>query len=739
MKFYAHTHPNDPDGSLGRWQLLPCHLLAVARLARDAALAARPDDADFADAANLAGLLHDLGKYRPEFQAMLRRLRPRGEQTRHKHVGAAYAIKLKRSDIAFAIAGHHGGMPDRAELREDAGKPEIRELTTKLTASPQVRADLGDLPGGVQPPRLGNTSSFDIHTRLLFSCLVDADWRDTADHQRQASGLPQEPPPPALNAAARLDATLGYIAERSQRCRDETLRRSRDAVLKAALDAAESPPGLFTLTVPTGGGKTLASLAFALSHAEIHGLRRVIYVAPYLSIIEQNAREIRRALGETDESAFVLEHHSLAEPMGGSEDEPRDERSRLAENWDAPVVITTSVQFFESLFSNQPGACRKLHNIARSVVILDECQTVPPGLIAPTCAMLESFSKLVGCSVVLSTATQPAWSKSERMREGLTGVREIVPADVGLFERLRRVRVHWPARDARKLTWEEVADELAQQPRGLCVVNTKSAAIEVFRAVRRSRADALHLSTNMCPAHRLAVIDTVRTRLERGEPCLLVSTQLIEAGVDLDFPLVLREMAPLDSIIQAAGRCNREGLLNGSDGEPGGKVVVFRNASGKRLPDHWHTAGTAVLEQNFLAAGHEPDIGNPEDIRTYFERMYCAGSLDERGIEDARRNQNFAEVRDKYKLIDDATTPVLVETWSRAQETVKELLEQALQHGGRRELRRLAPYQVNLRTWELAGLEGNIVTVTSTLRRWTGHYDDDLGITTATDVSLQPV
>lgn len=739
MTFYAHTHPSDPDGSLGRWQLLSHHLKAVARIARDAARAARPSDADLADSAHLAGLLHDLGKYRREFQDMLRGVRPRGEQTRHKHVGAALAVELQRADIAFAIHGHHGGIPDRANLQEDAKKPEIRELTTQLVASLHVRADLGDLSGRVQPLEPGDRSSFDIRTRLLFSCLVDADWRDTADHQRQASGLPQEPPPPTLDAAARLDATLRYIAERSQNCRSETLRCTRDTVLKAAMEAAASPPGLFTLTVPTGGGKTLASLAFALRHAALHELRRIIYVAPYLSIIEQNAREIRRALRETDDSPFVLEHHSLAEPVGGSADDPSDESSRLAENWDAPVVITTSVQFFESLFSNQPGACRKLHNIARSVVILDECQTVPPGLIAPTCAMLEGFSKLACCSVVLSTATQPAWSRSERLREGLTDVREIVPADQGLFDRLRRVRVHWPTRDARKLTWEEVAGELARQRRALCVVNTKSAAIEVFRALRRRRADALHLSTNMCPAHRLAVIDTVRTRLERGEPCLLVSTQLIEAGVDLDFPLVMREMAPLDSIIQAAGRCNREGLLNGPDGAPGGQLVVFRSASGARLPNHWYTAGTDVLEQNFLAAGREPDIGNRHDICSYFGRMYRAGSLDERAIEDARRNLKFAEVREKYKLIDDATTPVLVMTWLMAREKVAELLEQAKRNGRQCDFRRLAPYQVNLRPWERARVAGNIASATPTLDLWTGIYDNDVGIKSATDGSLPPV
>ncbi len=379
MQFFAHT-ANDRAGNrldVSKWQPLAEHLVAVAESARAFAKEARPDDEILAADAFAAGLLHDVGKYRPEFQLLLQGQHRKNERTRHKQFGAIRANNSGRPDIAFAIAGHHGGIPDRDELKLLVKDPETQNSLEHLGDAPEQ-----DCPQlfrlALATVSSNDALTLEFRTRLLFSCLVDADWQDTDAFHRRTVGLPLDPSPVALDPVIRLAGVKTYIAGRQGQCRDRKIAVIRHTVMQAALAAAEFPPGLFSMTVPTGGGKTLSALAFALAHAARHGLRRIIYVAPYLSIIEQNAREIRRAIGADDSNDIVFEHHSLAEPAGGaSADEAEtNDFARRAENWSQPFVVTTSVQFFESLFSNRPGQVRKLHNIARSVVILDECQTV---------------------------------------------------------------------------------------------------------------------------------------------------------------------------------------------------------------------------------------------------------------------------------------------------------------------------------------------------------------------------
>jgi CRISPR-associated endonuclease/helicase Cas3 len=739
--FYAHS-PADktrqpPDG----WQLLVDHLRAVALLAEQMAREARPSSLEdkedqqrekevFHAGAFWAGLLHDLGKYRPEFQQMIRGRRPKSELTRHKQAGAAAGYdRGHRLDIAFAIAGHHGGLPDLSELQELLKGPSGRDVANRVWEV--AGAECPELTQMIPAWQAGqDVLRFDLLVRLLFSCLVDADWKDTTAFHRRGKDLPPEPTAPALEPAAGLQSVLDYIGSKALICPDAHIASIRREVLEAALRAANQSPGLFAMTVPTGGGKTLSALAFALAHAQRHGLRRIIYVAPYLTIIEQNAREIRRALQAEDNSDVVFEHHSLAEPPGGDSNEPEaEEIARRAENWDAPVIVTTSVQFFESLFSNRPGQCRKLHNIARSVVILDECQTLPPDLIVPTCSMLSHLADIADCTLVLCTATQPAWTKRDDLPEGLSGVREIVPTELRLYERLRRVHVHWPARDEAPLGWAEVVARMAERSAALCIVNTKRAARELFEELRQFACDdALHLSTAMCPAHRLEVLDEVRRRLAQRSPCWLVTTQLIEAGVDVDFPLVLREMAPLEAIIQAAGRCNREGLLNGADGTPGGQAIVFRSREGKLPSDRWYKAGRATVEQDFLAAGREPDIGRPEMMQEYFRRLYRTGELDQHQIQDDRRNKRFVAVAGKYRLIDEDTVPVVVATWDSHRDEIERLLEQLRRQPSKQGFRRLGSFQVNLRRDELMR-SSEVVADRSGVSVWWGPYDPCLGLT----------
>jgi CRISPR-associated endonuclease/helicase Cas3 len=388
--YYAHSFEGEGPG--GKWQLLKEHLQNVAELAAGFAKAARPGDAEFIEAERATGLLHDLGKYRPEFQEMIRNRRQKGESTRHKQFGAAHARCAKRWDVAFSIMGHHGGLPDAQTLKnESLGIAEHLPSILSVAAN-----DYPAITHTLAP--IGPTPN-DLPVRLLFSCLVDADWIDTGNHAARMRGQPTWSPPEPLDYSALISNVKRFIKGCAGSCRDMHVASIRAEVLNAAEKASAMAPGLFSMTVPTGGGKTLSSLMFALRHAQAHGLDRIIYVAPYLTIIEQNARVFREALGEGSEK-FILEHHSLSEPKSRAtqfgkkelqDDLDEEAAERLAENWDSRVILTTAVQFFESLFAREPGRCRKLHNIARSVVIIDECQSLPKELLDPTCQMLSQL------------------------------------------------------------------------------------------------------------------------------------------------------------------------------------------------------------------------------------------------------------------------------------------------------------------------------------------------------------
>lgn len=612
----------------------------MARLAKQ--LAELTGVPDLPAAAEAAGWLHDVGKYRKEFQDFIRGDPPRGSK-QHKEAGAAWAAKDGDQAIAFAVLGHHHGIPDKDDaitaVRGSDG------LDVARNVADEAALDCAPLRALAIRQRGDATPSTELFTRLLLSCLVDADWTDTTEHDRDTRQWPVFSRAPDLRPAERLAAVLAFIEQRAADCRHRNgdLVAVRQQILDECLGAAACPPGLFSLTVPTGGGKTLSSVAFALKHAAQHQLRRIIYVAPYTSILDQNAAVLRQALGIASEDLTVFEHQSLAEPQGPqlADEMQTSAAARLAENWDSPVILTTNVQFFESLFSNKPSRCRKLHNIARSVIILDECQAIPPDLVKATCQMLKQVVADLGSTVVLCTATQPGFSHEclcdERLDHRLMPT-EIIPKTLDLFASLKRVRLEWPARDER-LSWKDTAGRILATPAALCVVNTKRAAKELFTELVRETGHVFHLSTAMCPAHRLEVLSAVKRRLASKKPVFLVSTQLIEAGVDIDFPVVFREMAPLESIIQAAGRCNREGMLK--DG--GGQVQVFRSEEGG-TPGGWYDPGREVLETEFLAAGREPRIDAAADLAQYFHHLYWKRALDPKNIVGMRAGFKFASV-----------------------------------------------------------------------------------------------
>lgn len=669
----AHISPSGSSGLHGHD--LRAHLLAVAAAAQASA-------ASFGAGqwARLAGLWHDLGKYRPGFQAYLRACAdahiearvPSSDKT-HSAAGALQAIESLKACfgphgevaarvLAYLIAGHHAGLADwhgglKGRLQAAAARTEHDEARAhapaELLAPPETLPDLRAVPGGLQTP-----GAFALWVRMLFSCLVDADFLDTEafmDGERAA----------ARGAFPDLATMRGaYDAHMARFTADTPVRRLRADILRQCRAKAALPPGLFSLTVPTGGGKTLASLGFALDHALTHGKRRIIYAIPYTSIIEQTAdvfREVFAPLGQ----ACVIEHHSQAESS------PTDETpaSRLAcENWDAPLVVTTNVQLFESLFAARTSRCRKLHNLVGSVLILDEAQQLPPAFLQPILDVLRLLASDYGVTVLLCTATQPALSStrcfdpSQQLR-GLDGVRELIDEPAELYRALKRVEVRLPVDLHQPRFWPELAAELASHDAVLAIVPTRKAARTLYRQMP---PDTVHLSALMCGAHRAAVIAGIKQRLAARRagtdmrPLRVVSTSLVEAGVDLDFPVVYRALAGLDSIAQAAGRCNREGLLDGP-----GQVRVFVPPD----PPPRGSLRQAVDACRSVWHGWSGDPLALELFEPYFRQFYAATDLDAEDITGLLKPEfgrddplavNFRTAADRFRLIEDTQASVVV-------------------------------------------------------------------------------
>ena len=665
-KHYAHTKGNDPDP--GHWEGLEEHLLAVAERAGEFAEAFQSREWGY-----LAGLWHDLGKYSEKFQAYLSsnsgleaHLETRAGKVDHSTAGAQHAagrFGALGHLLAYCIAGHHGGMPDGVD-REGSTKGLQDHLKKRVESFDDAPSELLEQTPPTLPSLEVDADSrrrafqASVFCRMIFSALVDADSLATEKFVRPelAAARPQiHPEPPELLRA--LDRFLDHKHATSP---DTAVNCKRRAVLEACRSAAEVRPGLFSLTVPTGGGKTLSSLAFALTHAVRYGHRRVIYAIPFTSIIEQNADVFRRALGGAGARA-VLEHHSNLEPA-------REEHwARLAtENWDAPVIVTTNVQLFESLFDNRPSRCRKLHRIADSVVVLDEAQTLPVELLTSSLAILEELCRNYGCTVVLCTATQPAVVRRDDFPIGLPNVREITPDVMGLFADLKRTDVELVG----LLSDDQLAERILEHEQALCVVNTRRHAAAVCELVAPGGAgDCLHLSAQMCAEHRSDVLQLILRKLRRGDTCRVVSTQVVEAGVDVDFPVVFRAMAGLDSIAQAAGRCNREGHLRQ------GRVVVFETDAGS--PHHVRQAAQDTRE----VSGPDQDLLGPGTIQEFFRLHYWKrqDQWDRHGVMECFSmashglHAQFREAAHRYRIIRDEQVPVIVAYGRRGRELVEEL------------------------------------------------------------------
>lgn len=669
-KYIAHAKQRI-DGSWDDPHFLEDHLRSVSELAASRAL--RFGSSDWAA---LAGLWHDLGKYREPFQKYIRdqtgfeRENAHVEQgagrVTHSTAGASHAISklgpVYGHIIAYLIAGHHAGLPDWFGGR---GSLSFRLKDSEVEYMESLAEDISEdiLEGKTLPevPDVAKDSNaISLWMRLLFSCLVDADFLDTEQYMA-----------PEKAGKRATDLELGALTEvffrRMKDFREAAeptfLNQIRGSILDSCLSAAELEPGVFSLTVPTGGGKTLSSLAFALRHAEKHGKDRIVYAIPFTSIIEQTAKVFRDIVGED----AVLEHHSNLDIALSNE----TNRSRLAsENWDAPLIVTTNVQLFESIFASRTSRCRKLHNLVNTVIVLDEAQQLPRDFHNPITQVMRQMSKYFGVTWLLCTATKPELGEQKDafnriQHQGLDNIREIVSDPSELAMALKRVEVRMPAADAEPMSWEELASVIAEEPCVLAILNTRNNARDVFSRLPDD-GNNLHLSANMCPEHRSVIIGQIRERLNarlNGDrrPLRVISTQLIEAGVDVDFPVVYRAMAGLDSIAQSAGRCNREGRLDGS-----GRVEVF-------FPEQ--SAPPGFLRQGeqttlaLLRAGLLSDPLSPECIQRYFSELNRKGDRDKHGIcellkaeqtNDQAIDISFREAAKKFQLIDDNGIGVVV-------------------------------------------------------------------------------
>lgn len=729
-QYLAHVRQND-DGSFEIHDLEE-HLREVAKGSESFAETFGGSAWGF-----LAGLWHDLGKYSPAFQGFIASksgFDPEAHieggvgRVNHSTAGALHAVEKlgdKGRLLAYLIAGHHAGLPDwysdqHALASLSHRLSEHHHLQTTLNAD--ISSTILHLTTNPKTKPLGGEAGLALWLRMLFSCLVDADFLDTEAFMESEKAEKRGVFPPL---AQLLDQLNDHMEKVTAEATATLVNHVRAEVLKQCRKRAEDTPGNFSLTVPTGGGKTLSSLTFALNHAIHHHKKRIIYVIPYTSIIEQTAGIFRDIFGEN-----IVEHHSNLDP------EKETAKSRLAtENWDAPLIVTTNVQFFESLFAARTSSCRKLHNIVNSVVVLDEAQLLPPEFLQPILDCMNLLVQHYGVTFVLATATQPALNSREGFGwtfRGLNGVHEIMTDPDALYRDLDRVKVEMPDDFHARQNWEAVAAELKTHESVLAIVNTRRDCLELHRLMPD---ETFHLSASMCGAHRAQVITDIRERLKKGEPIRVISTQLVEAGVDIDFPVVYRALSGLDSIAQAAGRCNREGTLDR------GKVVVFIPPK----PSPLGTLRRAEQTTISLLSGNPGDPMARELFTRYFEHFYVkADSLDKHGIHDllmrdARELKiQFRTAAAKFNLIDDQKDQSILVWHGESHALIGKLKKDGPERWLMRKLQR---YTVNLPRRVVEKL----VTTAEVREVWPGIfaqavdtlYDNEIGVVVHGDLAAE--
>lgn len=674
MEYIAHI-----DGE--RIQTVKEHLYGTAELAEKFA-----GQFGCPDWGYCCGLLHDIGKYSAEFQRKIKE--NTGERVDHSTAGAQLCLEKDGAYgfMSYCIAGHHAGLPDYGERADAPSAPTLCGRRKKKVKDYQAYKGEITIPEVHSNPIKKKSSHIDfsvsVFIRMLYSCLVDADFLDTEKFMKNGK-TGRDSGESIEDLLAKLE---NHISGWLQNTETESINGRRTEILKACLEAGKSEQGLFRLTVPTGGGKTIASLAFALRHAAFHQMKRIIYVIPYTSIIEQNAAVFRDILGEEN----VLENHYNVDYKDDNEDPEIFHPMKLAaENWDKPVIVTTNVQFFESLYSNKSSRCRKLHNIANSVIIFDEVQMLPNDYLLPCIAMMEELLDNYKTSIVLCTATQPALTP---FFQNYKAPVELCPRVEEQFDFFKRVSFQ----NIGEVGEEALIEKLKQEEQALCIVNTKKRAQSLYRQM--DELGVYHLSTTMYPKHRKRVLNTIRKRLKKNERCIVIATSLVEAGVDLDFQTVYRQLAGVDSMIQAAGRCNREGKRPAEKS----RVFIFSFDGKEEVPGQRQQIDVA---NNILSDGE--DIADLNTVTDYFQMLYHVRgeNLDKKKILDEFQGKryHFAKVGKEFKLIEENTKSVFI----NCEEEADSLLNQIKYQGYTKMLMRKAgQYCVNIYERDYKNMEG---------------------------------
>jgi CRISPR-associated endonuclease/helicase Cas3 len=693
-EFIAHVRKND-DGNWASPHLLSKHLDDTARLAET--FAAKFHSGQWGKA---AGLAHDAGKGRLVWQKYIQHksgygydeeahLEGKSGKMPHAIHGAKLAEELFGKGLgrvlAYCIAGHHAGLPDWSSA-EGAGQSSLQFQESQVKDINNVAAWIVDkiqLSKPVLPPwKFAKGLDLSLWIRMLYSSLVDADFLDTESYMDNAQANTRGGYCSMPELLERFNQSIKRLDETSENTRVNEIRRD---IRTKCVQMAREPQGMFSLSVPTGGGKTLSSLSFGLEHAVKHSMDRIIYVIPYTSIIEQNADVFRSAVGADQ----VVEHHSSLD------EEDSTPKARLAsENWDAPVIVTTSVQFFESLFAAKSSRCRKLHNIVNSVVVLDEAQLVPVEYLIPILETMQLLVEHYRVSFVISTATQPAFGERTidgKPFKGLKNIQEIIgDADnvKTLYDSLKRVHVQLPKDFHVPSSWEEIAEELKQHEQVLCIVSDRKSCRELHSLMPEG---TFHLSALMCGQHRSEIIESIKQKLKNKKPVRVISTQLVEAGVDLDFPVVYRSLAGLDSIAQAAGRCNREGKLSEL-----GKVIVF--IAPKKAP-----MGILRKAADTTCNIFSTDLQDPLEyslFEKYFSELYWkANSLDKKEIipllsrEQEECSFYFRTAAEKFRIIDDSKQKTILVRYGEGEDLIEVLKSTGPERWLMRKLQR---YTVNI-------------------------------------------
>ncbi|GHU17569.1 CRISPR-associated helicase/endonuclease Cas3 [Spirochaetia bacterium] len=711
IEYIAHSKN---DG--GQYHYIQDHLCEVAELMKSFT-----GNDEFKRLFCQCGLLHDFGKYQSAFQNYIINGGQRGSVP-HAFLGASFARNVKQTEIAFAVHGHHKGLPDRADLLTNTLDADNWSLQENSELTEIFLQDTGKTKNDFLPVPLifSDKTKFtlferELFTRFLFSALTDADWLNTEKHFNEITYTSRQHQ--LLDCQYLIEKLKNEIAVKNK---DGDINKLRNEVSDYTLSKAGLPVGFYSLGLPTGLGKTLLSVNWALHHALKNNMKRIFIVVPYVTIIDQTAKELKRIFGEQ----WVLEHHSgyNEQDVDNSKKDEQHKVKLATENWDFPIIVTTTVQFFDSLFSNKPKRCRKIHNIAESVVIFDEVQNLPIHFTSPILSILQNINKVMETSFLFCTATQPAFERRSNFSTGIDAIVPLVSNPADIFFKTRRVNYNIVA-DFKPVSIKTLIYGIKNDNGSvLSVFNTKKNALNAFVEAKKSEKwdKCYHLSKAMCPDHRKKIIDAVRTELkEGGKRIFVASTQLIEAGVDFDFPCVYREISPLESIIQSAGRCNREGKLRF------GEVFIFRLEDSK-FPDKLYetlSKHTLTCLQNNMDKLHNYDFFT----QYYADIVKLFVDIDKKKIQDARKNFDFETIANCFSLIEDASISIFIANYNQEAldflAAIKYKLFLSIE-----DYRFMQQFSVQVYWNFLGNTQGQWEKTDKDVYIWYGSYNDETGI-----------